>query len=89
MSTIKVKKPQPGRQLSYVAPDVAKDWHPMNNGLTPNDVSAGSNYMANWCCQTCGYEWTATVKSRVRGNGCPACAIARRNRIMAARRANK
>jgi hypothetical protein len=68
-----------GRRASYAYclasknPDLAKKWHPTNNGaLTPKDVTPGSNKNVWWIC-TKGHEWEATIKSRHWGNSCPYC----------------
>jgi len=37
-------------------------------------VTTGSDKPAWWLCPVCGYEWRASVGSRVRGNGCAVCA---------------
>jgi len=38
--------------LFYLKPDIAKDWHPTNNGsLTPKDVSLYSHKKAWWLCK--------------------------------------
>lgn len=56
--------------LSEAAPDVAAealDWD-------PSRVSSGSRALLPWRCTACGNEWTAEVRTRVRGQrGCPAC----------------
>lgn len=68
-----------GRRASYAYclasknPDLAKMWHPTNNGaLTPKDVTPGSNKKVWWICIK-GHEWEATIKSRHWGNSCPYC----------------
>ncbi|WP_235679992.1 zinc-ribbon domain-containing protein [Mycobacteroides abscessus] len=61
--------------LAVLFPEVAAQWHPtLNNDLRPNQVVAGSDKKPWWNCQTCGHAWQATVDSRTRGSGCPACA---------------
>ena len=61
-------------RLSIKFPDVAKEWHPTkNNGLTPDDVSYGSEKKLWWLCER-GHEWDATAWTRVGiGAGCPYC----------------
>ena len=68
------KKPYPGENdLASQRPDLAAQWHPTkNNGVTPADVSLGSSHRAWWICEK-GHEWSAVVKSRVNGAGCPVC----------------
>ena len=60
--------------LETLAPHIVKEWHPTkNNGLTPKDVTAGSDTKAWWICEN-GHEWQAKVHQRKRGSGCPYCA---------------
>ena len=55
-------------------PEVALEWHPSKNGtLTPKDYSHGSEKKVWWKCNTCGYEWQASIKGRCNGGGCPVC----------------
>lgn len=49
-----------------------------NDGLTPDDFSAGSNQAVGWICRTCGHKWSATISNRGRGSGCPNCYNLRR-----------
>ena len=44
-----------------------------NEGISPKEVSSGSNRRVWWICRK-GHEWEATVKSRSQGAGCPVCA---------------
>ena len=44
-----------------------------NNGLTPADVTSGSDKKVWWKCSN-GHEWQARIGNRHRGNGCPECA---------------
>ena len=48
-----------------------------NNGLTPADVSPGSNKKVWWKCRE-GHEWQAMIHNRNRGRGCPICAKEKR-----------
>ncbi len=41
-------------------------------GWNPETVSAGTHAELLWRCEL-GHEWTAEVRSRVRGRGCPIC----------------
>lgn len=54
-------------------PELARQWSPKNQGLTPNEVLPGSHKMVWWRCEK-GHQWQAMVKSRVAGAGCPVCA---------------
>jgi hypothetical protein len=52
---------------------LAKEWHPTKNGdLKPRDVDSNFGEKVWWLCEE-GYEWQATVKSRMEGAGCPRC----------------
>jgi hypothetical protein len=62
------------KTLSETNPLLASEWHPSNNlPLTPADVTQGSGRKVWWICKL-GHEWEASIESRNRGNGCPACA---------------
>ncbi len=68
------KKPWPGENdLASQRPDLAAQWHPGKNTVTPDLVTVGSNHLAWWICEK-GHQWRAAVKSRVSGCGCPYCA---------------
>lgn len=43
-----------------------------NEGLMPEDVSAGSRRYVWWRCKN-GHSWRASVQHRSRGSGCPVC----------------
>ena len=50
-----------------------KEWHPSkNNGLNPRNLTAAHDKKVWWLCQE-GHEWHATIKSRMKGNGCRLC----------------
>ena len=54
-----------------------KEWDYEKNseiGLFPEELPPGSNKSAHWICSKCGYRWTADIRSRNKGAGCPACA---------------
>ena len=62
--------------LATVKPNLAKEWfQPLNETLTPSDVTTGSNKKVWWKCGE-GHVWQAYVYSRTRrkGTGCPVCA---------------
>ena len=62
--------------LANIRPDIAKEWHPTQNGdLGPNQLVDTSNKRVWWKCdQGPDHEWQATVDSRTRsGAGCPYC----------------
>lgn len=61
-------------------PDIAKEWHPTKNApLQPSDLLIGMDKIW-WKCSTCGHEWDALPKNRIKGSGCPACANKRKGR---------
>lgn len=68
--------------LANVAPAIAAEWHPTDNGdLTPEEVLPASNRSVAWRCAT-GHEWRATVGQRTRWHtGCPECASSARKNI--------
>ena len=60
--------------LATTRPDLIEDWNFEHNEKSPNEITAGSSYKANWVCHKCGYKWSAIVSSRSKGNGCKECA---------------
>jgi hypothetical protein len=49
------------------------EWHPTANGdITPRDVTGAYPEKVWWLCSE-GHEWQATLKSRLKGKGCPVC----------------
>ncbi len=59
--------------LATINPDLAKEWHPINNqGLSPQMVTAGSNKRVWWQCDK-GHEWQASIANRSKGSRCPIC----------------
>ena len=51
-----------------------KQWHPTKNvNLNPLYIDSSYPKKVWWVCQD-GYEWLATIKSRLNGAGCPRCA---------------
>lgn len=72
------KRAWPGENdLASQRPDLAEQWHPTKNTVTPADVPLGSHHKAWWVCGK-GHEWRAMVKTRTAGCGCPVCA----NRVL-------
>src|ERR1035437_5858927 len=71
------------RSLAYARPDRISDLHRTRNlGLDPNQLAVSSHQKVWWCCESCGYQWQATVDNRaIRDSGCPACALKRRVQI--------
>ena len=58
--------------LATKYPETAAEWSTKNLPLKPTMVSAGSHKKVIWVDKL-GHEWTASVKSRVQGSGCPYC----------------
>ena len=59
--------------LETTHPELVREWHPtLNNGLTPQQLTAGSGKKVWWKCSK-GHEWDAIVNSRTNGVGCPYC----------------
>ena len=60
--------------LLKVAPSVASYWDTAENGLTADQVLAGSHTHRHWLCPVCSHSWQAQVFKRVNSNsGCPKC----------------
>lgn len=51
-----------------------KEWDYEKNAKRPQEYTYGSKVKAHWICSKCGYKWSATINSRHKGAGCPACA---------------
>lgn len=73
------KRVVPGiNDLATMKPDLALEWADLNE-IKPTEVSVGSHKKILWR-GVCGHEWTASVKSRVQGSGCPYCS---HNKVLA------
>ena len=57
--------------LATTHPEIASQWHPTKNKLTPQQVTIGAEKKIWWVCEK-GHEWEALVYSR-KHNGCPYC----------------
>ena len=64
--------------LATTNPELAEEWSGNNGTFSPTMVSAGSHKKVIWRGK-CGHEWTAAVKSRTQGSGCPYCS---HNRVL-------
>ncbi len=66
-----------------------QEWDYAKNVKTPQEYTFGSSEKVHWVCSKCGFEWAATINSRVKGAGCPACAgniaVAGRNDLVTMR----
>jgi len=59
--------------LATVNPRLAKEWHPIKNGILKSDiVTAKSNKKVWWICSEY-HEWRAVINMRANGTGCPEC----------------
>ena len=57
-----------------MAPAVAFYWDTAKNGVTADQVLAGSQTRRHWLCPTCRHSWKAPVDAKVDKNtGCPKC----------------
>ena len=61
--------------LATTHPEIAKQWHPTNNGdLTPYDVFSRTSKNIWWKCEKADdHEWLVAVRNRVGGSNCPMC----------------
>lgn len=67
----------PDTSLSALCPDLARQWHPVKNGvLTPGDVTVSARRHVWWKCpEGPDHEWQKSVAGRRAGAvGCPFCA---------------
>ena len=64
--------------LAHLRPDLASEWHPSKNDLSPSQVTLGSDRPV-WWLGRCGHEWRATIASRTKGRGCRRCNSASRS----------
>ncbi len=49
------------------------EWHPTANGkLTPKNLTISYPEKVWWICRE-GHKWKATVRARLKGEGCPVC----------------
>ena len=59
--------------LASQYPELAREWHPTKNKVSPSEVMPRTHKKAWWICER-GHEWDAVISSRVAGVGCPYCA---------------
>ena len=65
--------------LATTHPSIAAEWNKeKNEGLTPFEITAGSNRKVWWVCKECGFEWQTYVASRTSESLCPRCMNIRR-----------
>ena len=62
--------------LLTVAPSVASYWDTAKNGVTADQVLAGSGTRRHWLCPTCSHSWQAQIDRRATNDaGCPICSM--------------
>ena len=65
--------------LSYLQPELIKQWHPTKNGdKKPEDFSVCSGQKIWWLCpntckEGCKHEWLCPISHRKNGSQCPYC----------------
>ena len=56
--------------------ELMNEWDKDNNdkfGYDPCTLTYGSKYKVFWICSKCGFKWSAIIKDRTNGHGCPQC----------------
>lgn len=54
-------------------PNIANEWHPSLNAISPQDVAPHFHKKVWWMCG-CGHEWESVINNRTsNGNCCPYC----------------
>ena len=67
------KKVCDANSLAVLNGELAKQWHPTKNtGLSPTDITPGSNKKVWWQCEK-DHEWQAAICDRTSGHGCQEC----------------
>jgi translation initiation factor IF-1 len=69
------QRPTDQRNLQKLYPELSKEWnHQKNELLKPELMTPRSGKKVWWICRkNSSHEWSATISSRVSGNGCPYC----------------
>jgi len=63
------------QSVAALYPDLVKELDPTSTpGLDPTTLAPSSNKNASWVCAMHG-SWVARIGNRVRGTGCPSCAL--------------
>ena len=60
--------------LQSTNPEIAKEFDVEKNGITPDQVMAGSNNKKYWFICPKGHSYSATLLNRKKGRNCPICA---------------
>ena len=59
--------------LATTHPQLVKEWSSRNDGVLPDSVNQRSTENVWWHCNSCGNEYRAVIRSRIRGINCPVC----------------
>ena len=61
--------------LAACHPEIAKEWHPIKNGILTPDKVDNQSHKKVWWLGKCGHEWKAVIDGRTKKNGsdCPYC----------------
>ena len=59
--------------FEFLSPSESLEWDYSKNIGSPKDYCPSSDYKAFWICSVCGNKWSAQIKNRSLGNGCPVC----------------
>ena len=69
--------------LATTHPKLLEEWNlNKNKDISPYLITSGNRNYVWWRCKKCGFEWSATVLSRVNGSGCPKCASLSRGKAL-------
>ena len=60
--------------LKTTHPEIAQEFDISKNGITPDQVMAGSNNKKYWFLCPRGHSYSATLLNRTKGRNCPICA---------------
>lgn len=62
------------KSLGLLRADLAKEWHPTKNSITPYEIAAKSGKKVWWKCHVADdHEYEAPLCNRMKGTGCPFC----------------
>lgn len=66
------KMKQGYNDLQTVYPEIVQYWDSEKNGITPDQVLAGSHKKVWWKCEK-GHSWQSTINSKIADHHCPYC----------------
>lgn len=65
--------------VAHLYPHLLEEWNAdENSGKTLSEFKPGSDAYGMWTCNQCNHVWTAQIKKRTLGRGCPICAQSKR-----------